>query len=131
VEEHVSICAQSLRIDAVRRERPIQISGAASMQRVGHHAQFRIAKRFEIHELRETIEIGISRIDFLKWLVVWHSGGSLAELGGARLDILRHFGKRWTAIGARKFQALILGWVVAGRKIDGSIHLAPQYFMGD
>ena len=131
VEEHVPIRAQSLHIDAMRREGPIQVSGAASVQRVGHDAQFRIAKRFEIHELREAIEIEISRIDFLKWLVVRLGGGSLAEFGGARFDIVRDFGKRRSAVGAGEFQALIFGGIVAGRKIDGPVHLAPQDFVGD
>ena len=131
VEEHVAIRAQSLHIDAVRRERAIQVSRAASVQRVGHDAQFRIAKRFEIHELREALEIGIARIDFLKWLVVRLGGGAFAEFGGARLDIVRDFGKRRAAVRAGEFQALILGGIVAGRKIDGAIHLAPQDFVGD
>ncbi len=131
LEEHVPIRAQGLHIDAVRRERFVQVSGAASVQRVGHDAQFRFADRFEIHELRETREIRISRIDFLKWLVVWLGWGSFAEFRGTRLDIVSDFGKRRSAVGAGEFQTLVLGRVVAGSKIDGSIHFAPQDFVGD
>ena len=113
-------------------ERAIQVSGAASVQRVGHDAQFRSrAMRLEIHELRQALEIGVARIDFLKWFVVRFGGSAFAEFGGARFDVARHFGKRRAAIGPGKFQALIFGRIVAGGEIDGAVDLAPQDFVGD
>ena len=44
VEQNVAIGAQGLHVDAVRGERAIQVSGAASVQSVGYDAEFRIAR---------------------------------------------------------------------------------------
>ena len=93
--------------------------------------QFRIAQGLEIHELGEALEIGIARVDFFERLVVWFCRSALAEFCRARFDVARHFGKRRAAIGAGKFQALIFGGIVAGRKIDRAVDLAPQDFVGD
>ena len=49
----------------------------------------------------------------------------------ARFNIARDFGKRRAAIRACEFQPLIIGWIVAGREIDGAVRFAPQYFVGD
>ena len=85
VEENVAVRPQGLHGDAVRRERAIQVSRAAAVQSVRHNAEFRVAYRLEIHQLRQALEIGIARIDFLKGLVVWFRRCALTELGRARL----------------------------------------------
>ena len=104
VEQHVAIGPQGLHVDAVRRERAIQVSRAAAVQSVCHDAEFCVAYGLEIYQLREALEIGIARIDFFEGLVVRLGRRALAELGRARLDVARHFRERRAAIGAGKFQ---------------------------
>jgi hypothetical protein len=101
------------------------------VKRVRHNCQSCISERFEIYELGEALNIGSMRIDSLERRFVWLGGAALAELGGARFDVARDLGQRGPTVRSGELQALIFGRVVAGRKVDGPVHLTPPDLVGN
>src|ERR1700704_1500527 len=109
----------------------IQISRAATVERIGDDAEFRVAHGFEIYQLTQSLEVGVPGINLFKSAVICLCGGALSHFGGSLFNIVRYFGERRAAVGSREFQALIFRWVVARSEVDGAIDFPAYYFVRD
>ncbi len=131
VKEDIARRTNRLHVDAMSRQRAVQISRATTMERIGDDAQFRVAHGLEIYQLAEALEVGIPGIDFFKSVVACLCGGALSEFGCPRFDVARHLGERRAAVGARELQPLIFRRIVACGKVDGPVDLPAYYFVRD
>jgi len=58
----------------------------------------------------------------------WALGG---EFGGAGFDVFGDFRECGACVGAREFEAVILGRIVAGGEVDGAVEFGARDFVGD
>src|SRR6267143_731679 len=109
----------------------IQISRAATVESIGDDTQFRVAHGFEIYQLTQPVKVGVTGINLFKSAVICLCGCALSHFGGSRFNIVRYFGERRAAVGAREFQSLKFRWVVARGEVDGAIDFPAYYFVRD
>src|ERR1700739_4572708 len=117
VEKHIAIGADGFRGHAMVDENFVEIAGAAAVQRVNNKSLFGIGEDVEPYQLLQTLEIVFAQIGGFGGLGLDFERGNATggeEPGCSAFDVLGDFGKGRTGIGGRKFQAVILRWIVAG-----------------
>ncbi len=138
-EKNVALGANGFVVgDPVLLQRTIEIAGAASVQRVVNDARRVLLFQFvETDELAQAREVRRGDVYLLKGARVMRRGESRTllrrpseKLCGASFDIARDFGQRRTAIGSRKFQAVIFRRIVARGEVDGAVDFAAANFVG-
>ncbi len=122
IEEDIAGGAARGAGNAVRSQGEIQIAGAAAVQGVIEEADARIADEIEANQSGEALEVGgpwIKRRKF-RFGAMGLGKRSRGRAGEARFDIACDLGQGRAAIGAGKFQAIVIGWIVAGGEVDSA-----------
>ena len=106
-------------------ENAVEPARAATVDRVADEAPLAFLITSKRTMRRELLEIGLARIDALEIVFdfVVRRGSSL--IAAARFSMsLRDFRQRGSAFRAGKFQAVVVGRIVAGGDVDAAVELA-------
>ena len=121
-EQHVAPVVNRHRLDPRLRQQAVDISYSRAIKRITGQPQPRRADQVQIHLLRNLLQVGGLQING------FHSGGLLRQWGRSIvtepcLHLLGNPRHGRGAVGSGKLDAIVVGRIVRGGKVDGSVGL--------